>query len=240
VIPLRDNVPRLTTPYVVWAVIILNVLIFLFQTSLSPWDRNALVHLFGVVPLRYFNPEWARVHGLSQSLWPALTYMFLHGGWWHLIINMWMLWIFADNVEDAAGHVGFAIFYVLCGLAALAAHLILNLGSPVPVIGASGAIAGVMGAYFVLYPRGTVHTLIPIFFIPWFVDIPAPFFLGFWFLTQIISGVASQGGGGVAWWAHVGGFLAGVVLIRFFRSPRSCPSCYNRGTRQYEWRRPGP
>ncbi len=237
-IPLRDNVPRRGTPLAVWAIIGLNVLAFLFTQDFAPQGQVALYYLFGVVPARYFDPAWAQVHGLGTSYWPALTHMFLHSGWWHLLMNMWMLWIFADNVEDATGHLGFAVFYLLCGLSALAVHLVFNLDSRVPVVGASGAIAGIMGAYFVLYPRGKVYTLIPIFFLPWFVLIPAPFFLGFWFLTQVISGVAGQAAnqpGGVAWWAHVGGFLAGAGLIRLFVSRERCPSCYNRDTRHYEW-----
>ena len=238
-IPLRDNVPRRTTPVAVWILIGLNVAAFLFSESFTEQGRVALFYVLGVVPARYFDPAWAQVHGLGTSYWPVLTHMFLHSGWWHLIMNMWMLWIFADNVEDATGHVGFAAFYLLCGLAALATHLVFNLDAKVPVVGASGAIAGIMGAYFVLYPRGKVYTLIPIFFLPWFVLIPAPFFLGFWFLIQILSGLAGHAAGqpgGVAWWAHVGGFLAGAVLIRLFVSPKSCPSCYNRDTRHYEWR----
>lgn len=238
-IPLRDNVPRLTTPVVVWTIIVLNVLVFLFELSLGPQGLGLLVQIFGVVPARFFDPAWSEVTGLpGPSFWPVLTYMFLHGGWFHLVMNMWMLWIFADNVEDVTGHLGFAAFYLLCGLAALGLHLVFSLDSPAPIVGASGAIAGVMGAYLVLFPRGKVYTLFFLFIFPWFVLIPAPFFLGFWFLLQLFSGLFSTLGGaagGVAWWAHVGGFLAGAFLIRFFRKPERCTHCYDWGTRHYTW-----
>lgn len=142
--------------------------------------------------------------------------MFLHGGWMHLIGNMWMLWIFGDNVEDRLGHGRYLLFYVLCGLAASWTHILLHPNSTVPAIGASGAISGVMGAYLLLFPRARVITLFPLFFIPYFLELPAIVYLGAWFLMQLFSGafsiLAPGEGGGIAWWAHVGGFLAGALL----------------------------
>ncbi|OIQ51151.1 Rhomboid protease GluP [Pseudodesulfovibrio hydrargyri] len=236
-IPIRDNVPRETRPYAVLAIIIVNALVFLFVFSLSPQARAQMFYLFGVVPARFFEPDWAAWAGYPDTLgWPFLTYMFLHGGWLHVILNMWMLWIFGDNIEDVTGHGWFVLFYVLCGLAAVAVHMAFERSSPLPVIGASGAIAGIMGAYIVLYPHGKVLTLIPVFFFPFIFRIPASLFLGFWFLTQILSGVYStaHGAQNVAWWAHVGGFVAGIVLIRWFRRPGRCRYCYNPDTRDYD------
>ena len=143
--------------------------------------------------------------------------MFLHGGWMHLVANMWTLWIFGDNVEDVMGPLRFLLFYVLCGLCALLMHVATNPESTVPVVGASGAIAGVMGAYFFLYPHARVLILVPLFIISFFFEIPAVFYLLLWFVTQVFSGLADGGGAGVAWWAHIGGFVAGMLLLRFFR-----------------------
>jgi hypothetical protein len=143
--------------------------------------------------------------------------MFLHGSFWHILGNMWSLYIFGDNVEDRLGPVRYALFYLLCGIASGLSHLVLNLQSNVPTIGASGAIAGVMGAYFILHPRSKILTLIPIFFIPYFINIPAFIFLGLWFLLQFINAAGSQGtAGGIAWWAHIGGFVFGIVFLKLF------------------------
>jgi membrane associated rhomboid family serine protease len=151
--------------------------------------------------------------------------MFLHGGWFHIISNMWILFIFGDNVEDRMGSGRYLLFYLISGLAAAFVQVLTNPASQIPAIGASGAIAGVLGAYFLLYPRSRVITLIPIFFIPWIVEIPAIFYLGFWFVSQLFSGVAALrlpqevAMGGVAWWAHIGGFVFGIVFYRLF-TPR--------------------
>jgi len=153
--------------------------------------------------------------------------MFLHGGWMHFISNMWSLWLFGDNVEDCMGHLRFLIFYLLCGLAAGFIHFMFNPTAQVPTIGASGAIAGVMGAYFVMFPTARVITLVPIFFLPYFIEIPAVFYLGIWFMMQLFSGMFSlvlpTGAGGIAWWAHVGGFLFGILVLPFFRRRRGRP-----------------
>jgi membrane associated rhomboid family serine protease len=178
-------------------------------------------YLFGLVPARYSHPEWAVWAGLPiDDYWPFLTCMFLHGGWFHFIGNMWTLWIFGDNVEDRMGPVRFLVFYLLCGLAASFMHYFTNLYSTIPTVGASGAIAGVMGAYFLLYPGARIIMLVPLFFYPLFFEIPAVLYLGFWFFGQLLSGVVSMVGpdqvGGIAWWAHIGGFIAGAVLRGMF------------------------
>ncbi|BDQ35220.1 rhomboid family intramembrane serine protease [Pseudodesulfovibrio portus] len=237
-IPLRDNVPRVTRPYAVVVIIVLNALAFLYTESINPRDQIYLYHLLGVVPARFFQPDWAVWAGYPDTWgWPFLTYMFLHGGWLHVIMNMWMLWIFGDNIEDVTGHGKFVLFYVLCGLAAVALHMSFEQTSPTPIVGASGAVAGVMGAYTVLYPQGRVLTLVPIVIYPLILRIPAALFLGVWFVMQLLSGLYSTSANtahGVAWWAHVGGFIAGIVLINYFRRPGACVYCYNAETRDYQ------
>jgi len=220
-IPIRDTIPHRNAPVMTWTIIALNVFVFLYELALQPGDLEGLFYLFGVVPARYSHPEWANWAGLSiDSYWPFLTSMFLHGGWAHLIGNMWSLWIFGDNVEDVMGPWRFLAFYLLTGLLAGMTHYFLNLDSTVPTVGASGAIAGVLGAYFILYPRSRIVVLVPIFFFPFFFQLPAVTYLLFWFLSQVfggaIAGLSSSQVSGIAVWAHVGGFLAGVVLHRLF------------------------
>jgi len=177
------------------------------------------------VPARYSDPEWARAVGLPlHSVWPLLTSMFLHGGWLHLIGNMWTLWIFGDNVEERMGRARFLGFYLLCGLIAGLTQWLTNPGSTLPTVGASGAIAGVLGAYFVLYPHARIIVLLPILFVPFFFELHAVVYLAFWFLSQVYAGtigsLAPEPVEGVAWWAHVGGFIAGAALQRLFVLPR--------------------
>lgn len=213
-IPLRDTIPSERRPYVVYALIALNAWAFLrVNLSLPPAEIQHVFAVYGILPARYADAALsARLAG-GNSLVPFVSSMFLHGGLLHLLGNMWTLWIFGDNVEDWFGHAGFLVFYLFCGVASGVMHLIANWGSTLPTIGASGAIAGVMGAYFLLYPRARVLTLLPIFFV-FFVELPAYVFLGFWFLLQLLSGAASSGGaGGIAWWAHVGGFLTGAAVV---------------------------
>ena len=217
-LPIRDTVPHRHLPWVTWLLIAANVAVFAFELSLAPAELHDLFLLCGVVPARYTEALFAQRHGLPVGdLWPFLTSTFLHGGWLHLIANLWTLSIFGDNVEDRLGPLRYLAFYVLAGLVAAVAHVASDPGSGLPVIGASGAIAGVMGAYFVSFPRARVVTLIPIFFWPVFVELPAIVFLGLWFLLQFQSGALARAGdaaaGGVAWWAHVGGFLAGIPLL---------------------------
>jgi membrane associated rhomboid family serine protease len=222
VIPVRDDIPARRAPIVTWALIAVNVLVFLYQVQLPEAELKRLIELRGMVPARYFHPEEAAWHGLPPDAYLSfITSMFLHGGWLHLLGNMWSLWIFGDNVEDRMGRLRFLVFYVLCGLAAGALHAFTNVDSFLPTIGASGAIAGVLGAYFFLFPRARVLTLVPIVFIPLFFELPAVTFLLIWFGLQLLQawaglGMEEGGGGGVAWWAHVGGFGAGILLHWLF------------------------
>ncbi len=208
-----------------WLLIAINAAVFLWELSIPRAALEQVVFLFGLVPARWTDPAWAASVGLpAGGIAPWLTSMFLHGGLLHLAGNMWTLWIFGDNVEDRMGPLRFLVFYLLCGLAASIAHTFSHPDSMLPTVGASGAIAGVMGAYFLVYPLARVVTLIPLFFWPLFVEIPAFFFLLYWLLLQILSGAyGSLSGlpeGGVAWWAHVGGFLAGLVLVKVFLDRR--------------------
>ncbi|MCB1054347.1 MAG: rhomboid family intramembrane serine protease [Acidobacteria bacterium] len=214
--PIRDNVPARRPPVATLVIIGVNTLVFLFELTLNQAQMQGLFYHYGLVPARLTNPLWAAQTGLGFSLLPFLTTQFLHGGWFHLLGNMWMLWIFGDNVEDRLGSGRFIVFYLTCGGAAGLLHFLTNWSSTVPAVGASGAIAGVLGAYFLLHPGARVLTLIPVFFYPLFVEIPAAVFLGLWFLMQLFSGaVALLGpGGGIAWWAHIGGFLAGMLWVR--------------------------
>jgi membrane associated rhomboid family serine protease len=218
-IPVRDDTPRYSTPYVMYFIIALNVVVFLFELAVDsqgPRALNSLIYEFGVVP-RHFERALGVGHVSLPALFlPTLTSMFLHGGWMHLIGNMWFLWIFGDNIEDYLGHAWFLVFYLISGVAAALLYIVLDPGSNVPTVGASGAIAGVMGGYFMLYPRARVLTWFPPVF---FFHIPAWLMLGYWFILQFLGGAAtsvteSQARGGVAFWAHVGGFLAGIILIK--------------------------
>jgi membrane associated rhomboid family serine protease len=215
-LPIRDNIQSKNFPVVNTALIGINVVIFLIQLShIEAIDQ--FVYLYGLVPARYSNPYFSSQFTLSQQLFSFISFMFLHGGFLHLIGNMWTLYIFGDNVEDRLGSFYYLIFYLLSGLVSGLFHLLLNLHSTASTIGASGAVAGVMGAYFLLYPGSRILTLIPIIIIPWFVELPAIFFLGFWFLMQLFNAVFSSGfGSGIAWWAHIGGFVFGVFALKLF------------------------
>ena len=219
-IPIRDDAPKYITPYVTYLLIGLNVLIFIFELLLPPDNRNIFIMQFGILPARL--PAAFHVGGnvsLAGAFVPLLSSMFLHASWLHLIFNMWALWIFDDNVEDYLGHFRYLAFYLGSGLIATGVHILFNWNSPVPSVGASGAIAGVMGAYFLLYPAARVLTLVPFFFV-FFTWLPAWVVLGYWFVVQFISGAATsiayshQTTGGIAFWAHVGGFVGGLALIK--------------------------
>jgi len=219
-IPIRDKIPSRTFPFVNIALILINAAVFLYQISLGE-QISGFVETFSIKPARVV---WLYHHdplNLPKLIGPFFTSMFIHGGWLHVIGNMWYLWIFGDNVEDRMGHVRYLIFYLLCGIGAGLTHIYFNQSSETPTIGASGAIAGVMGAYLMLYPFGKVLTLVPVFFFITFFEIPAIFFLGFWFILQFIqasvSSAAPQETGGVAWWAHFGGFIIGAILIFIFK-----------------------
>lgn len=215
-----------------WAIIVLNVIAFYFELLLGEEQLQLLFFHAGVVPVRVTMAFNGQLDPFSafEVLLSFLTCMFLHGGWLHIISNMWALWIFGDNVEDRMGTSRFLLFYLTCGILASIVHVLSDPMSEVPVVGASGAISGVMGAYFVFFPAARVITLIPIGFIPLFVEIPAVVFMAVWFLTQFQSGLLSLAAGetvgGVAWWAHIGGFVAGVVLAHAFAQPKAyCRAC---------------
>ena len=219
-LPLRDDQPSYSTPYVNWFLIGLNILIFIFQSALDPRSANQIAHQFGVVPahLAAFlagSPKYS----LPAVIVPFFTSMFLHASWAHVLENMWFLYIFGDNVEDYLGHFSYLTFYLISGLIAMAAQVALSPHSTIPTVGASGAIAGVLGAYFILYPRARVLTWIFVVII----YLPAWVILGEWFVVQFVSGAATlsianpgRDMGGVAVWAHVGGFLAGLLMIKLF------------------------
>jgi membrane associated rhomboid family serine protease len=210
VIPIRDVIPSRTAPVVTVGLIVVNTLAFLFEQRLSPNEFEPFLRTWGLVP--------ADVHVLT-----VFTSMFLHAGWLHYLGNMLYLWIFGDNVEDRMGHGRYLVFYLLCGSVAALLQVTASPGSQVPMVGASGAIAGVLGAYFVLFPKSRVLTLVPIFIFVQIVEVPAVFLLGVWFALQVVSGMGSLGHradvGGVAFWAHAGGFAAGMLAVWVFRRP---------------------
>jgi membrane associated rhomboid family serine protease len=214
-IPLKDNNPSRSYPVVNITLLLANVVVFLYQLALPPYDQKLFILSNATIPARI--PAFLDGHvGFEAAFLPLITSMFLHSGFLHLAGNMLFLWIFGDNVEDTFGHLPYLFFYVVCGLGAGLLHVLFNLGSTIPALGASGAISGVMGAYMVLYPRERILTLVFIFVVP----IPAVFILGYWFLLQFLAGIDALGTsakGGVAVWAHVGGFLLGVLLTQLVR-----------------------
>ena len=212
-LPLRDSIPSNSKPIVTMALIVVNAVIFLYEISLDPFSANHLIGTYGLVPA-HLDPV------------ALITSMFLHGGWMHVIGNMWFLWIFGDNVEDILGPGKYLLFYLTCGVLAGLTQVVLSPGSNVPTIGASGAIAGVMGAYMAKFPRSRIITLIFVFVFITTIDLPAVVLLVYWFVIQLFSGIgtiatASPGEGGTAWFAHVGGFLAGYLLIRLMKTKRA-------------------
>ncbi len=213
-IPIRDTIPSKNYPIVNSTIIGLNILFYIVETSQGA-HLNSFVYLYGLVPARYSVPYISSYFSTGQQIFSLVSFMFLHGGFWHLLGNMWFLYIFGDNVEDRLGSFRYILFYFLCGITSGLAHLAFNYHSNVPTIGASGAIAGVMGAYLLLHPHSKILTLIPIIFIPWFIEIPAFFFLGLWFFIQFINATGSHGAtGGIAWWAHIGGFIFGMIFLK--------------------------
>ena len=223
-IPIRDRNPSSSVPWVVYSLIAINAVAFLYEATLPHGELELLVARFGLVP----HNVTAALRGdgglLQGVLIPGFTSLFLHGGWLHLIGNMWFLHIFGDNVEDRLRHVPFLAFYLACGLAASLLHYAINPQSPMPTIGASGAIAGVLGAYIVSWPGARIVTLLPLFYLITFVELPAFLVLGMWFIIQFFGGVGSIGaqlaGGGVAYWAHIGGFIAGAALMKLLSTRR--------------------
>jgi membrane associated rhomboid family serine protease len=218
-IPISDDAPRYSIPYVNYFLVALNIIVFMFELSLGTQLNNFIYH-YGFIPAHVTRfLAGGRAHGTAETAFvPILTSMFLHGSWLHVIFNMWFLWIFGDNVEDYLGHFRYLSFYLLSGIGAAFAQTILSATSRVPNVGASGAIAGVMGAYLVLFPSARVLMLIPPLF---FIHFPAWLVLGYWFIVQFLSGAATSivsqpNSGGIAFWAHVGGFITGIALIKMF------------------------
>jgi membrane associated rhomboid family serine protease len=209
-LPLRDTIPARKFPAAVWALVAVNTLIFLYQVSLPPWELEAFIYLYGMVPGRLTEPA-----GLERY-WPTVfTSMFLHGGWLHLIGNMWFLWVFGDNVEDRLGTPLFLVFYLLGGVAAALVQVLVDPGSPIPAVGASGAISAVLGGYLVMFPQARVISLFILIIFPFLLEVPAALWIGLWFFQQWLNGLAAlqldAAQGGVAWWAHIGGFVFGVI-----------------------------
>jgi membrane associated rhomboid family serine protease len=223
VIPLRDTIRSRSAPLVTVGLIVLNVLIYLHEVALGPLLPR-FVHAYGLVPSRFV--YWTELGGdpLDPARFlPLLTSMFWHGGFLHLAGNMLYLWIFGDNIEDRLGHFRFLVFYLLAGVCAALVQVFFDPHATVPTVGASGAIAGVLGAYLVTFPRARVLALVPIFFLPWLVEIPAVVYLALWFLVQLGSALLSSASpshastGGIAFWAHAGGFVAGIVLVKLMQ-----------------------
>lgn len=212
-IPLYDTIRTRQFPFVNWLLILANAAVFWYELQLGEGALQNFIFTWGLIPaelLSNLQKEWLTI----------FTAMFLHGGWFHIISNMWVLYIFGDNIEDRVGSTRYLLFYLLSGIAAAALQVFILPGSSVPMIGASGAIAGVLGAYLVSFPGSRIASLVPIFFIFTIVEIPAIIFLVFWFVTQLYSGLfAMQGGSssGIAWWAHIGGFIFGLIMVSFFR-----------------------
>ena len=214
-IPLRDLNRRYSTPLITVLLIAINALVWFYELSLGPRAGEQFLFVMGMVPARLQEALHSPEVPLSAALIPLFTSMFLHSGWLHVIGNMWFLWVFGDNVEDRFGHIPFLVFYLACGLGAGVIHTLFNWNSAVPAVGASGAISGVLGAYLVMFPHARVITLVPLIFFFFTVQLPAVVILGYWFVVQFLSGLSSLGSresGGVAWWAHIGGFILGMVV----------------------------
>ncbi len=242
--PIQTSVVRRHPPVVTWYLIGLNVAFFLMELAMPPAAREQVIHVLGIVPQWFTDPEAARAAGLpGPPWWGLLTSTFLHGGFLHVFGNMWTLWLFGQYVEDRMGPLRFLLFYLLCGIGSGIVHVSVMSGSTVPAIGASGAIAGVMAAYYLMFPLSRIVVMVPVLFFPFFFEMPAWYFLGFWFLIQLFSGTfslaAMPDSGGIAFWAHVGGFLVGLALTRPFlhapRHPRALQG--DEGVRFSAWQR---
>lgn len=220
-IPLRDSVRPRTTPFINWTLIAINIYIFYKEFLLPVPLLNQVFYQFGVIPVDIMN-ALSGGNALEPVLFTLISATFLHGGWLHVLSNMLYLFIFGDNVEDRLGHAKYLLFYLLVGALASLAHVMSDPTSEVPLVGASGAVAGVLGAYFITYPKARVLTLVPIIIFFTIIEVPAMAFLAIWFVIQVFQGTASLGGvaNPVAWWAHVGGFLAGIVLIKLMASSK--------------------
>jgi membrane associated rhomboid family serine protease len=223
-IPLKDMTPRQSFPVMTLLLILANAAVFAYQLSLPDRALQTLINTYGLVPHKIQLALTGHRYTPLQAFLPLFTCMFLHGGFLHIIGNMLFLWVFGGNVEDSLGSIPYLFFYLFCGIGSGITQVLFSWGSHAPSIGASGAISGILGAYIVFFPRGKILTLIPIIIIPWLVRLPAFIFIGLWFVLQFLSGLSSldprlaASAGGVAWWAHVGGFLLGAVFATPVRS----------------------
>jgi membrane associated rhomboid family serine protease len=216
-IPLKNMTPRRSLPVITLLLIAANVIVFVYQISLAPAASDACIRTYALVPSKIPLALAGSHYTLAQALVPLFTCMFLHGGFLHILGNMWFLWIFGGNVEERFGSAVYLLFYLVCGIASSVSQLLFSWGSHIPSLGASGAISGVLGAYIMFFPRSRILTLVPLFIIWFTARVPAIIFIGLWFVLQFLSGLSSLGAassGGVAWWAHVGGFLTGLFLAR--------------------------
>src|SRR5258708_2164979 len=222
--PVATGIPLRYPPIATWALIAANCVVCLFEVNLSPSELNAFLYSFALIPARYFDSGGYNAVMSPTDYLPLVSNMFLHGGWLHLIVNMWTLWLFGRVVEDQLGSGRYLIFYFACGILASVTYAVLNPNSTVPALGASGAIAGVLGCYMRLFPFSQIVVMIPILFIPLFFEVRAMLFAGLWFLFQALGAITDWSapftGGGIAWWAHIGGFIAGVILAGPLRPPR--------------------
>jgi membrane associated rhomboid family serine protease len=221
-IPIHTAVPSRYPPLVTWTLIAINCVVFLIENSMGPLQLEQFLLHYALIPARYAQLFDNGNFDLADFT-PFITMMFLHAGWLHLIFNMWTLWLFGPTIEDRMGHGRFLIFYLLCGIAAAVAQILASPTSSIPTLGASGAIAGVLGSFMGLFPLARVVVVVPILFIPLFFQVPAFLFIGLWFLIQLLQGAVElflpSSNGGVAWWAHVGGFVTGLLLIPLFQRP---------------------
>jgi membrane associated rhomboid family serine protease len=217
--PIRDTIPAQRFPIMNWLIITANTAVFIYEIRLNDQQLSTFFNTFGLIPAHYnLFTHHDLLTSKSLSFFPFFTNMFLHSGWLHFILNMWVLIIFGDNVENRMGSLKYLLFYIICGLSASIMHFMLNINSTVPALGASGAIAGVMAAYMFLFPFAKVLVMFPIIFIPLFFELPSFIYIGLWFLSQLWSGTLSVGSksSGIAFWAHIGGFVAGVFLYKAF------------------------
>jgi membrane associated rhomboid family serine protease len=231
-IPLKDLTPRRSFPIVTLLLILINVAVFIYQITLPAHAAQTFVNTYAVIPARIQSALAGHHHSLVTALLPLFTCMFLHGGWLHIIGNMWFLWIFGANVEDRMGPIPYLIFYLLCGVGSSIAQTAFSWGSHIPALGASGAISGVLGAYIVFFPTSQIYTLVTLFIIWFRARIPAIVFIGLWFVIQALSAYGTLGGaghieeGGVAWWAHIGGFVLGLFFAKVIPWPNPRRALY--------------
>jgi membrane associated rhomboid family serine protease len=217
VFPLRDSLQSRSLPWATGLLILTNIFVFVATSQLGPAESQ-LLQSWVFIPRRFFG--WRGDTFDLERWWPLLAAMFLHANLFHLVSNLWFLWVFGDNVEDRLGHGRYLLFYLACGVASFLVYGLSTPGSRIPALGASGAISGVLGAYLYYFARVRILTLVPIIIIPWLVEVPAFVFLGLWFLIQFFYGTASPAAGGVAWWAHIGGFIAGFLVAWALRLPK--------------------